>query len=68
MNIVDYSEWKVLYKIPKINSDKKDTILIKIYFPDEFPFENPLIDIEYFSIGFKNAFRNNNEYKFFMGF
>jgi ubiquitin-protein ligase len=66
INLADYSEWKILLKIPQSYSDKEDTVLIEINFPDEFPFEKPFVEIKYYNIGFKNEFRNNKEYQLFL--
>lgn len=66
INLADYSEWKILLKIPKSYPDKEDTVLIEINFPDEFPFEKPFVEIKYYNIGFKNEFRNNKEYQLFL--
>lgn len=66
INKKSYSEWNILYKKLHNSSDKEDTILIEIFFPDEFPFEKPLIKLDYYNIGFKNKCINNNEYRIFI--
>ena len=45
-----------------MNSDNKDDILVEIYFPTDFPFENPWITIEYYTYGLINQFMNSDEY------
>ena len=62
VNIDSISDWKVIYKNEDMNSDNKDDILVEIYFPTDFPFENPWITIEYYTYGLINQFMNSDEY------
>ena len=64
MSNKSYNNWNILYKKLHKSSNKEDIILIEIFFPDEFPFEKPLINLNYYNIGFKNKFNNN--YKTFI--
>ena len=64
MSNKSYNDWNILYKQLHKNSKEEDIILIEIFFPDEFPFEKPLINFNYYNIGFKNKYNNN--YKTFI--
>ena len=68
INIDLISEWKVIYKNINLNLENGDDILVELYFPLDFPFERPMINIEYYTYGLKFRFLNCDEYMMFMNF